>query len=1033
VNWNISAWSIRNPIITMVLFLVLTLAGFVSFGLLNIDENPNIDVPTVAITVTQVGAAPAELETQITKKVEDAVAGVGNVDHIRSTVNDGVSSTVVEFILGTNTDRAVNDVRDAVTKIRQNLPQDIQEPIISRVDFTGSAMMIYSVASASRTTEELSWFVDNEISRELLSVRGVSKVDRSGGVDREIRVNLDPSRLLALGITAEDVNRQVRALNINLPGGRGELGAQEQSIRTLGSAQTIEQLGDTEIILPNGRKARLRQLGQVEDGTSEPRQSARLDGQPVVSFAIERSVGSSEVATEKGIEEKIAELRKQFPDVKFTLILNRVKFVHESYEASIEALLLGAALAIVVIFIFLKDWRATLISGLAMPLSAIPTFAVMKALGYTLNNLSLLAFALVVGILVDDAIVEIENIVRHMKMGKSPFRAALDAADEIGLAVVATTMSIVAVFLPVGFMGGIPGQFFRQFGVTVAVAVLFSLLVARLVTPLMAAYFLKDHETTEESPWYVQRYNSILNWSLDHRLATVLIAVAVFAGSLALARFIPTGFITATDRGQSILTVELPPGAKLADTDQATQQISRLMKTRSEVESVFVSAGTASSQGTGGSTGSGKVTKATVYINLKPRSDRALSQQQFEQDVRPLLDQVPGARLSFFGGSVSGGKEVTVVLTGDDAASLTKTADALTTQMRGIPALVDVSNSASLLRAELLIKPKFDRAADQGVSVQQIAQTAKIATLGDIDANLAKFNLTDRQIPIRVQIDPKFRSDLDIIENLRVTGNNSKMVPLKSVAEFAVGSGAAQIDRYDRARKVSVEANLNGVPLGPVIKQVYALPALKNLPASVRIQNSGDAKVMADVFSQFGLALGAAVILIFAVLVLLFGSFFHPFTIMVALPLSLGGALAGLLVFGKPLGLYALIGIVMLMGLVTKNSILLVEYAIVAMREGTPRRKAMVEAGDKRMQPILMTTIAMIAGMMPIALGIGAGAEARSPMAVAVVGGLVTSTLLTLVVIPVVFTYVDDLQNWFSRTFRNVVNQPTPQPTSQQE
>ncbi len=1031
MNWNISAWSIRNPIITMVLFLVLTLAGFVSFGLLNIDENPNIDVPTVSITVTQVGAAPAELETQITKKVEDAVAGVGNVDHIRSTVNDGVSSTVVEFILGTNTDRAVNDVRDAVTKIRQNLPQDIQEPIISRVDFTGAAMMIYSVSSASRTNEELSWFVDNEISRELLSVRGVSKVDRSGGVDREIRINLDPSRLLALGITAEDVNSQVRALNINLPGGRGELGAQEQSIRTLGSAQTIEQLSNTEIILPNGRKALLRQLGQVEDGTSEPRQFARLDGKPVVSFSIERSVGSSEVATETGVEEKIAELRKQFPDVDFTLILNRVKFVHESYEASIEALLLGAALAVVVIFIFLKDWRATLISGLAMPLSAIPTFAVMKALGYTLNNLSLLAFALVVGILVDDAIVEIENIVRHMKMGKSPFRAALDAADEIGLAVVATTMSIVAVFLPVGFMGGIPGQFFRQFGVTVAVAVLFSLLVARLVTPLMAAYFLKDHDATEESPWYVQRYNAILNWSLDHRLATVLIAVAVFAGSLALARFIPTGFITATDRSQSILTVELPPGATLTDTDQATQHIGRLMKTRSEVANVFVSAGTVGRQG-GGSSGSGKVTKATVYINLKPRGERALSQQQFEQDVRPLLDQVPGARLSFFGGSVSGGKEVTVVLTGDDAAALTKTADDLTTQMRGIPALVDVSNSASLLRAELLIKPKFDRAADQGVSVQQIAQTAKIATLGDIDANLAKFNLTDRQIPIRVQIDPKFRRDLDIIENLRVTGSNNKMVPIKSVAEFTVGSGAAQIDRFDRARKVSVEANLNGVPLGPVIKQVYALPALKNLPPSVRIQNSGDAKVMADVFSQFGLALGAAVILIFAVLVLLFGSFFHPFTIMVALPLSLGGALAGLLIFGKSLGLYALIGIVMLMGLVTKNSILLVEYAIVAMREGIPRREAMVEAGDKRMQPILMTTIAMIAGMMPIALGIGAGAEARSPMAVAVVGGLVTSTLLTLIVIPVVFTYVDDLQNWFSRTFRNVVNQPTPLPSQQE-
>ena len=1019
MNWNISAWSIRHPIVTLVLFFVLTVVGVVSFGSLRINENPNIDVPTVAVTVTQAGAAPSELETEVTKKVEDAIVHVGNVDHIRSTINDGVSKTTVEFVLGTNTDRAVNDVRDAVTKIRTSLPQDIDEPTISRVDFAGGAILIYSVASRSRTPEQLSWFVDNEVSRALLSVKGVSQVERSGGVDREVRVNLSPSRMLALGITADEINRQLRTLNLNSPGGRGELGTQEQTIRTLGSASTVEQLGHTEIALPTGRKARLGELGSVEDGTSEPRQLARLDGLPVVAFSILRSVGSSEVSVAKDVKQKVAELSQQFPDVQFKLILTTVRFVQQSYDASIEALLLGGVLAVVVIYLFLKDWRSTLISGLAMPLSVIPTFAVMHLLNFTLNNLSLLALSLVVGILVDDAIVEIENIVRHVKRGKPPFRAAIDAADEIGLAVVATTMTIVAVFLPVGFMGGIPGQFFGQFGITVAVAVLFSLLVARMVTPLMAAYFLKADDEQEARPLFAKRYTAILNWALDNRLLTLILAVAIFVGSLLLVPLIPSGFIPNSDRGQSILAVELPPGSRLEETDETTQLITRLLQQRPEVQNVFVAIGNPDSA-------AGGVNQATVFVNLKPRTERARSQQDFEQALRPILAVVPGARISFQAG-FRGGKEVSIILTGDDSKALNQTAQVLTDQMQALPTLVNVSNTASLLRPELLILPRFDRAADLGVSVKQIGMSAKIATIGDVDANLAKFNLRDRQIPIRVQLDPRFRDDLQILKNLRVTGNEGRTVPLEAVADVTVGSGASQIDRYDRGRQISVEGNLNNVPLGAALKQIYALPALKYLPSSIQLHDSGDVDLQDQVSAQFSKALGGGLFFIYAVLVLLFGNLFHPLTIMAALPLSLGGALAGLLLTGKALVLPALLGMFMLMGIVTKNSILLVEYTLVLIKQAQmTQREALLEAGASRFRPIMMTTIAMIAGMLPIALSIGAQAEARSPMAVAVIGGLVTSTLLTLVVIPVVFTYVDHLQTSFNRGFRKVLHPNVP-------
>jgi len=1017
---NISAWSIRKPVPTIVLFLVLTVVGWLSFTGLGIDSNPNIDIPAVSITVSQPGAGPSELESQVTKKVEDAIAGLGNIDNIVSTVNDGVSSTVVNFILGTNSDRATNDVRNAIAQIRQDLPQDINEPIVKRLEFAGGPIMTYAVVSEKRSVEDLSYLVDQTISRALLSVKGVSQVRRIGGVDREIRVNLDPLRLQSLGITATQVNDQIRAFNVNLPGGRGELGGSEQSIRTLGSAPNVDVLKTYEIVLPNGSSVPLSSLGEVTNGFAEVRESSLLNGKPVVAYQVLRSTGSTLVTVEEGVRKAVEELQKTLPpDVKQQLIFTRADFIRESYHNTIDDLIIASVLAVVAILLFLRNWRATLITAVALPLSIIPTFAVLQLLGYTLNNMTLLALALAVGNLVDDAVVEIENLERHMDMGKTPLQAALDSSAEVGLAVIASAATIIAVFMPVAFMGGVPGQFFQPFGVTVAVSTIFSTVVARTVTPMMGVYLLKEKKVKSKkssSRFYgfpftfrirFQPYRSLLKWALRHRLTTLAVASAFFIGSLMLVPLIPKGFIDNGDLGLSTVSVELPPGSTLEETNKVVQQATGLLQQSPAVNSVLATIGSS------GGTDAGGVNKATLSIQLKDKEDRNLSQSQFEQQLRPQLFGIPGARISFQSqGAAGSSKDVTILLKSENPEALTEAADALLKEMRMVPGLVEVSSTASVVKPEILVIPDPARAADLGVTVQAIARTASLATLGDNEANLAKFNLPDRQIPIRVQIEPKAREDINTIRNLQVPGQNNTLVPLVSVADIRMGSGPAQIDRYDRSRQVSVEANLQGIALGEAVQAVKKLPALNPLPPGVAEQSAGDAKIMGEIFGRFGTALALAVMCIYAILVLLYNSFLHPLTIMVALPLSLGGALIGLMIAQKALGLYALIGIVLLMGIVTKNSILLVDYTLINQEEGKSQYQALIAAGTSRLRPILMTSLATIAGTLPLALGIGAGAEVRSPMGIAVMGGFTTSTLLTLVVVPVLFSYVDNFQHW---------------------
>lgn len=1030
---NLSSWAIRHPIPTIVLFLVLTVAGTAGFMNLGVNNMPDMDIPTVTVTVMQPGAAPSELETQVTRIVEDAVAGLGNVDRIRSTVNEGVSTTNVEFALGTDTQQATDDVRNAVSSIRADLPADAQEPLTQQLDVSGGAILTFVVSAPTMNPQELSWFVDNDVAKAVLSIQGVSKIERAGGVDREIRVALDPDRMMALGTTAAEISQQLREVNTNQPGGRATIGRGEQAIRTLGSVSTIEALADTRLTLSDGRTIRLRDAGRVEDSWDEQRQLARLDGEEVVAFSVYRTVGSSEVDVAAAVREMVREIGQARDNATIHEVTSSTAHVEESYIAALEALWLGALLTVVAIWLFLRDARATFIGAVALPTSLIPTFAVTSALGISLNSITLLALALMVGILVDDAIVEIENIIRHMRQnGKSVYQAAIEAADEIGLAVVATTATIVAVFLPVAFMPGVPGQLFRDFAIVACVSGGFSLLAARMLTPLMAAFLLKAGPKTRDEPFWLPAYLRLLRTALRLRWITFALGIVLFAASISLIRFLPTEFAPARDLGRSVLSIELPAGSTLTETDGVILRATEILKGFPEVETVYAAIGTNTSSGLGavlhgGGASVGEVRNARVTVNLKPRSERDRSQQAFEAVAASALKTIPGARMRF-GAEGQSGAKVSITLASDDPGALARATDALEGDMRSVQGINNAGSTASLAQPELIITPKADKAAELGVSATTLAQTVSVATLGAAEQNLPKFNLTDRQIPIRVMLDEWARDDVSWIAGLQLPAGDAT-IPLGSVVDIGFGVGPTQIDRLDRQRSATVEGELVGLTLGEAIERLRAMPAMRDLSPGVVEIPSGDTERMHQLFGGFAIAIMAGVVLMYAVLVLLFGTFVQPITLLTALPLSLGGALGALLLTRGTLAVPALIGILLLMGIAAKNSILLVEYAIVARRErGLDRTAALLDAARKRARPIIMTSVAMSAGMLPIALGVGADAEFRAPMAIAVVGGLISSTALSLVYVPVVYTLMDGLEVRLGRFFGRLI---TREPISQ--
>ena len=1015
---NVSAWSIRNPIPAILLFVLLTLGGLVAFKAMKVQQFPDIDLPMIVVSAALPGAAPAQLETEVARKIENSVAALQGVKHIYAKVQDGMATITVEFRLEKPTQEALDDVRDAVARIRSDLPGDLRNPVVSKVNLAGAPILTYTVASTRMDDEALSWFVDNQVTKAMLSVRGVGAVARVGGVTRQVQVELDPARLLALGASATDISRQLRNVQQEASGGRADVGGAEQSVRTLATVRSAEELAALDVALSDGRRIRLGQVATVRDTVAEQRATALLNGQPVVGFEITRSRGAGEVEVADGVRLQLDKLKAEHPDITITEAFNFVDPVVENFDGSMKLLYEGALLAVIVVWFFLRDWRATLVSATALPLSIIPAFAVMFLFGFTINVVTLLSMSLVVGILVDDAIVEIENIMRHLRMGKTPFQAAMEASDEIGLAVIATTFTLIAVFLPTAFMSGIAGKFFVQFGWTASIAVFFSLVVARMLTPMMSAYLLRaiDHEQRDGA--IMRWYQRTARWCLKHRLLTVLATVVFFVGSLSLAGLLPTGFMPPDDLSQTQVSVELPPGSTFKETLALAEQARVAVQKNPHVKMVYTAVG----GGLAGSdpfaaAGAAEARKATLTLNLTHRTQRpGLSKQQIEAQLREAVAVLPGARVKV--GMGASNEKYVLVLAGEDGAALLSHAQKVERELRTIPGIGGVASTSSLVRPELIVRPDFAKAADLGVTSAAIAETLRIATSGDYDQGLAKLNLSQRQVPVVVRLRADARQDVDLLARLPVPGARGPVM-LGNVASLTIDSGPAQIDRYDRLRNINFEIELNQQPLGEVEKQALALPSLQNLPPGVIQTSVGDAEAMGELFQSFALAMGTGILCIYIVLVLLFKDFVQPVTILAALVLSVPGAFLALFATRTALSMPSMIGLIMLMGIATKNSILLVEYVIMARREhGLSRWEALLDACSKRARPIVMTTIAMGAGMMPIALGWGVDPSFRSPMAIVVIGGLITSTFLSLLVIPVVFTFVDDAVQGLARLAR---------------
>jgi multidrug efflux pump subunit AcrB len=1105
---NISAWSIRNPIIPIVFFFGLLVAGLVSFSRMDVNNMPDVEFPGVIVDVSQPGAAPSEIETQITQIVEGSIRSIPGIDNIQSTASEGSSQTLVFFNVGTNPDVATNQVKNAVDQIRSELPDGIQEPQVQKIEAGGGSIGYFAVSADDMTMEQLSWFIDDTVAKSLLSVPGLATVERNGGVDREIRVVMDPDRMQSLGVTARDINNVLRAVNTDAAGGKAEIAGSRQSVRVLGNAGSAYALSQTQVNLGGGRSVKLADIASVSDGYSEQTRIAKLHGREVVTFGFERALGASEVTVYEEAMKKLEAIKKENPNVHFTQLFTTVDYTKGQYSSSMEALVEGAVLAIVIVYLFLRDWRATFISAIAIPLSAIPTFWFMDLLGFTLNFLSLLALSLVAGVLVDDAIVEIENIVRHMRMGKTAYQASIDAADEIGLAVVATTFSIVAVFLPVGLMPGIPGQFFKAFGLTVVAAVLMSLAVARIITPMVAAYFLKsqghaEHGGGKAMDWYLR----VLAWTLDSReshrmraalqraraqpwyyplgfllqllilfagfglayltfkvvdlglrgigfdrtafvLSAVIAPVAVpfvviLGGRLVRAivgsfgafgrwyrylcdriaarthdhRFFafcagiyalvvtfallvgaPQQFQPNTNEDTSQVNIEMVPGTTLQQTSQVAGEVTRLLEKQPEVRLVMEAA---------------REGKGTLYISLKPAKERDTDSITFERRMAPQLQQIADARVTFAtqSGGFGSGRDISVMLSGSDPVKLQGAAQTLVEQMRGIPGVVAPRLAADLKRPELVVVPRLDLAAQLGVTTASLSQTIRIATLGEIDQNAAKFSLSERQVPIRVILPAKSRQDLSTIENLPVPTASGGSVPLKRVAEIKFGAGPTQIQRYNQARRIFVGADLGpGQVKGPIMEAIQNLPIMKNLPTGVSNAPVGEDKWQGEMINSFIVAVVSGIFLVFAVLVLLYKRFVSPLVNMASLLLAPLGGMLALTIVGQPVSMPVYIGILMLLGIVAKNSILLIDFAIEEMEHGVDKLEAIMDAGRKRAQPIVMTTVAMTAGMVPTALSLSGDSAFRAPMGLTVIGGLLLSTLLTLVIVPAAFSLADGFE-----------------------
>ncbi|MBX4904753.1 efflux RND transporter permease subunit [Rhizobium bangladeshense] len=1016
---NFSAWSIHNPVPAILLFVMLTVGGLLAFKTLAVQNFPDMDLPTISVTATLDGAAPAQLETEVARTIEDSLASLSYLDHITTTITDGTVSIKVSFKLDKDSEAALNEVRNAVDSVKGDLPAQMETPSVTKVTVQSSALVTYAVRSTALNETELSWFVDNDLTKALLSVSGVGEVNRIGGIDREVHVDLDPATMASLGVTAATVSSQLKAVQADTSGGLGEIGGTRQTLRTLGAVASVDELKGLRIPLTNGQQVRLDDVASVTDSFAERSSMAYLDGKPVIAVEIKRSNGFSDSGVAGDVDTAMKQFAAKHSNVQIDEAYSTIGPIIDNYDGSMHMLYEGAILAVIVVWLFLRDWRATILSAVALPLSVIPTFLIMYFADFSLNVITLLALSLVVGILVDDAIVEIENIARHLQMGKRPIDAALEAANEIGLAVIATTFTLVAVFLPTAFMSGIPGLLFRQFGVTAAVAVLASLVVARLLTPMMAAYFMKAAPPTEETDGRIMRaYLAIVKAAMNRRKTTVAVTGIVVALSLSTTPLLKSGFLPASDDARTQITLTMQPGATIEQTDATTRKAADLVGKLTDVTHVFSSVGSASSGGGADVGTTSSVNSATIVAVLTPIGERDRKQSEIENDIRQALSVLSGVRVAV--GNGANGTKLEITLASDDANALDSASTALEEQLRTLKGIGAVTSTAARQAPEIQITPDFARAAALGVTSSAIAEAARVATNGEYSASLPKLNLPQRQVPIVVRFSPESRTSLDDIKNMRVAGTNGS-VDLGSIADIRIGGSPSEIDRIDRMRNVTLSVELNGRILGDVNREAEALPALQHMPSGVTLVEQGELQRSSELFQSFGLAMAIGVFCIYAVLVLLFHDFVQPLTLLMALPLSLGGALVPLVVTGTSFSLAAVIGLLMLMGVVTKNSILLIEYAIMSRRQGMSRFDALVDACHKRARPIVMTTIAMACGMLPVALSLtGGDSSFRQPMAIVVIGGVMMSTLLSLVVIPVIFTFVDDLDEALRRLLRRI-------------
>ena len=1017
MSLNVSAYSIKNPLVAILLFILLTLGGIYGFMKMKVQQFPDIDLPAVVVTVTLPGAAPSQLENDIAKKIENKLTSIEGIKHIRTTLQTGAATMVTEFVLEKDIQEAVDDVRSAVGEVRGDLPAAANDPIITKVSTAGFPVVTYSVASKNMNVEDLSWFVDDTVTKRLSDIPGVSTVSRIGGLQREITVAAEPITLSGLKLSITQLSNQITGIQQDSSGGEAEVGKTTQTIRVLGAVERASELNDLQVAIPAGGTQALGRMAQITDGAADPSSIAKLDGQTVVAFNITRSRGASEVEVMELVDAELAKLSADVGNITIEKVYDRATPIAEDYQASLRMLIEGGLLAVVVVFLFLRNIRATIVAAVALPLSVIPTFLGMYLFGFSLNIISLLALSLVIGVLVDDAIVEVENIIRHLRMGKTPYEAAMEAADEIGLAVVATTFTLIAVFLPTAFMGGIVGQFFRQFGWTAALSIFASLMVARLITPMMAAYILRpEKKHVEKQSALMGWYLKIVAWTLHHRWLTMGATLVLFVASLMLVKLLPTSFIPDNDIDQTRVAIELTPDVALEDTERVAALASERILAMPEVTNIFTSVGEAQASMDSNSSGGKAENIAGLDIVLAPRAERG-SKQEIERQISSLLAEVPGARFTV--GLSSGGESgYNFSMTSTNPQLLEQTAQQIMSEIRGLPSAGSVTSDRSLPRQELTVTPDRLAMADKGVTTQDIATTLRVATVGDYEQRLSKLNLDTRQIPIVIRLPDVAKQNVSQLEGLYVPSSlpAGQGVRVGEVASLDFGTGPAQISRLDRERAISITVQPASGELGDLVQAVKSVPAMQQLPPSITIIDQGQAENMAELFSGFVIAMSVGVVCILGVLILLFGRILQPFTILMALPLSIGGAFVGLVITNSSLSMPSMIGFIMLMGIATKNSILLVDYALIAQRRGLARFEAIIDACRKRARPIIMTTIAMGAGMLPLVFGWGdADPTFRRPMAAAVLGGLVTSTLLSLVVIPVVYTLMDDLSGWFAK------------------